>query len=65
MPFLFYCPLYHDLRLRFFCKIAEECPYLFLMSDELTLQFLFTYKVFHLAHFIWNSFQLHKKTVYA
>ena len=65
MHFLFYCPLYHNLRHVLFCKISsEEGPDLFSMSDVCRLQYLFTEKVFQVAQFVFNAYQQRRTVLY-
>ena len=64
MHFLFFSPLYDNLKYNLFLKMSAECPDFFPMSDECRLQYLFTDKVFHLAQFVLNAYEQPMRALY-
>lgn len=59
MHFLFYCPLYCDLRNELFFDLS-----LFSMSDEERLTYLFKNCIFKLAKFVLKAWERRKRTLF-
>lgn len=64
LHFLFYCPLYHDLRTVLFDRLSDVSCDLFLMSNREKLNCLFQTKPFLLVLFMLNAWLLRKRTLY-
>ena len=62
--FVFYCPLYSDLRTTLFEAAQSKNPDLFWMPESNMLKWLFSEEIFCLARFLEGAWHLRKRYLY-
>ena len=63
--FLFYCPLYDELRHRLFVKMSSICVNFFWLDDYERLELCFSKGIFFLADYVCKAWEKRQSVLYA
>ena len=63
--FLFYCPVYDELRHRLFVKMSSICVNFFWLDDYERLELCFSKGIFFLADYVCKAWEKRQSVLYA